>query len=120
MAAQLPVPNSIPIRGLVDTGASSTCVDPSILQSLGLTPTGIVTVNTPSTGTQPHTTEQFDVSLLVPGSAPTHAPLIISNLPVISSELLVAQGFHALIGRDILEECLLEYNGALGLFTLAY
>lgn len=47
-------------------------------------------------------------------------PLIVATLPVISAELLVVQGFHALIGRDILDRCLFVYNGTTQLFTLAY
>ena len=35
-AAKVPVPSAIPIRALVDTGASNTCVDPSVLKALGL------------------------------------------------------------------------------------
>jgi hypothetical protein len=33
---------------------------------------------------------------------------------------LTAQGFHALVGRDILSLCLLCYDGLQGSFTLAY
>ena len=117
---QQPVPNPVQIRGLVDTGASGTCVDPSVLTTLGLSPTGSVTVNTPSTGTQPHVADQYDVSLMIPGAHPTHAPLVVQNLPVMCAELLVPQGFHVLIGRDILSRCLLNYNGPMNLFTLAY
>ncbi len=100
-AASLVVPNPIQIRGLVDTGAGGTSVDPSVLTSLGLTPTGSVTVNTPSTGSQPHTADQYDVSLAIPSSSPSHAPLFVPNMPVLCAELFAAQGFHALIGRDI-------------------
>ncbi len=35
-----------------------------------------------------------------------------------ASELYAAQGFHALIGRDILSQCGFVYNGS-GFFTLA-
>lgn len=120
-AAGQPIPNPIPIQALVDTGASGSCVDPSVLVgALGLTPTGVVSVNTPSTGTQPHTAQQFDVSIAVPGALPTHQALIFHTVPVIASQLVAAQGFQALIGRDILAHCLLNYNGLTGLFTLAY
>jgi hypothetical protein len=54
LAAKQDIPTPVQIRALVDTGASGTCVDPSVLQSLGLTPTGSVQVNTPSTGPTPH------------------------------------------------------------------
>lgn len=120
MAAGQPVPRPVRIRALVDTGASCTCIDPSVLAELKLTPTGSVSVNTPSTGATPHTADQFDVALLIPGPDPAAAPLVFDTIPVVSSELLNAQGFHSLIGRDILDLCLFNYNGAVRLFTLAY
>jgi hypothetical protein len=46
--------------------------------------------------------------------------LIFPTVAIVASELLGAQGFHALIGRNILSQCLFHYNGAMGLFTLAY
>ena len=104
----------------MDTGASGTCVDPSVLQGLGLTATGKVSVNTPSTGSQPHEADQYDISLVVPGAVPTHLPLTIGNLPVICADLLQQQGFHVLIGRDVLALCILVYNSQVGLFTLGY
>jgi hypothetical protein len=39
---------------------------------------------------------------------------------VIAADLLQAQGIHALIGRDILMQCVLHYNGTTGTFTLAF
>jgi hypothetical protein len=118
--AHQPVPNPVPIRALVDTGASCTCVDPSVLKDgLKLTPTGSVTVNSPTTGATPHDAEQYDIALYIPSVA-GQPVLVFETIPVVSSILLNAQGFHALIGRDILRLCLLVYNGTLGNFTLAY
>lgn len=115
-----PTPSLVPIRALVDTGASASCADPSVLTSLNLTPTGSATVNTPSTGNRPVNADQYDISLIVPAAAANQTPLVVSTLPVICAELLASQGFHALIGRDILANCVFLYNGSLGLFTLAY
>jgi hypothetical protein len=67
MTAGQPVPAGISARALIDTGASCTCVDPSILAKLALTPTGTVSVHTPSTGPAAHLAEQYDVSLIIPG-----------------------------------------------------
>jgi hypothetical protein len=117
VAAGRPVPNVIQIRGLLDTVASGTAIDPSVLATLGLTPTGTTTVNTPTTGANPQVVEQYDVGLLIP--VPNGLPLFNQTLPVIAAELLAAQGFHALIGRDILSQCVFVYNGS-GFFTLAY
>jgi hypothetical protein len=114
-----PVPNPIQILGMIDTGASCTCVDPIVLQQLSLSPTGSAPVFTPSTGPQPTPADQYDVSLLI--YATTNAPpLVYHTIPVIQADLLAAQGFHALIGRDVLRGCLLFYDGQNNLFSLAY
>lgn len=119
--AGLPIPKFEKITAMVDTGASSTCVDPSVLHALNLTPTGSVLVKTPSTGLQPVPAEQYDVSLFVPSSDASHIPLSIVTLPVICcKDFLQSQGFHALIGRDVLSHCILIYNGGENTFTIAY
>jgi Aspartyl protease len=117
-AAQL-IPNPIPAQGLVDTGASCTCIDPSILTQLKLTPTGSSPVNSPTTGDKPAIADQYDVSIYIPGSS-GQSPLIHHTVAVLESKLLAAQGFHLLIGRDILRGCLLTYDGRSGFFILAY
>jgi hypothetical protein len=119
-AADQPIPAASQVRALVDTGASCTCVDPSVLAGLKLTPKGSVNINTASSGGTPHAADQYDVALVIPGPVPGSTPLIFPNIPVVASELLNVQGFHALIGRDILGLCLFMYNGETGLFTLAY
>jgi len=118
-AGQTP-PQPIPVRALIDTGASGTCVDPMILQTLGLTATGVVAVNTPTTGVTPVKQDQYDIALIIPGPSQTHAPLFVGNLPVLAAELFQAQGFHALVGRAILSMCLMTYDGASGFFSIAY
>ena len=118
-AAQQPIPGPVTIRALVDTGASCTCVDPAVLTSLQLTPTGSTTMHTPSTGAAPATADQYDVGLAIYAAA-NQAPLFLTTVPVIGAALVHAHGIHALIGRDILSQCVLHYNGATGTFTLAF
>ena len=113
------IPKIVPIQAIIDTGASATCVDPSVVQTLNLTPTGNAPVVTPSTGNQPVNADQYDVSLIVPAGQ-NQVPFYIANLPVLCMELLTSQGFHALIGRDVLIQCIFSYNGTAGWFTLAY
>jgi hypothetical protein len=123
VTAQQPIPPLIPIRALIDTGASCTCLDPSVVQRLGIPATGNVAVNTPSTGSTPHSANQYDVALIIPPSGPGQPPLVFGTIPVVAAELLAAQSIHALIGRDILSRCIFHYNGAAaqgGFFTLAY
>lgn len=118
-AGQQP-PSPQQMTALIDTGASCTSVDSSVIAALNLQPTGTVMVVTPSTGNKPHQTSQYDAALLIPGPTSQSAPLFFPTIAVIAADLLQPQGFHALIGRDILNRCLLTYNGSLGLFTLAY
>lgn len=113
-----PVPALVRIRALVDTGASATCIDPTVPSILGLTPTGNVSMMTPSTGATPHSADVYDVGLLIPG--PSFPPLTLPTIPVAAVDLLQSQGFHALIGRDILRNCVFHYNGSTGLFTIAF
>ena len=43
-----PIPGPVAVKALIDTGASSSVIQPSIIQQLGLQPIGMVGVNTPS------------------------------------------------------------------------
>lgn len=119
VAAGKAVPAVVPIASaLIDTGASCTCIDRSAIATLGLPPTGVANLHTPSTGAMPHNTPQYDVQLIIPGPTPGHPPLVFPTVPIIESDFS-AQGIQALIGRDILQHCVLAYVGA-GFFTLAY
>jgi hypothetical protein len=112
------VPQRVQIQALVDTGASVSGINPAILTTkLGLTPTGTGAVHTPSSAGAPMPI--FDVSLTVPPGRPGETMLYLETLPVIGCDL-TAQGFHGLIGRDILQACVLFYNGRAGHFTLAF
>ena len=71
---------------------------------------------TPSTGNQAHYANVYDVSLILVHPA---LQLTLGNVAVAESQLMV-QGIQALIGRDVLKNCLLVYDGALGVFTLAF
>ncbi len=115
-AGQVVPPDAI-IRALVDTGASCTCVDPDILKQLQLTPKGKAPTHTPSTGGVAVEQDVYDVSLSL--IHPHSLSLTLRVLPVLSAHLSV-QGIHALIGRDILDRCLLVYDGDTGIFTLAF
>ena len=119
IASKQAVPTPVQVQALIDTGATGTCVDPSVLNQLNLSPTGNTLVHTPSTAGQPVAADTYDVSLTVHGRT-GQLPLMHHTVPVLASHLLAAQGFHVIIGIDILKGCLLAYDGANGLFSLAY
>ncbi len=115
-AAGDPVPSNMAIRGLIDTGASNTCVDPEVVTQLGITATGQVPMITPSTGDQPVDADLYDVSLVLAHSEISYT---FGALPVMCSSLR-HQGFDVLIGRDVLERCLFVYDGRTQIYTLAF
>lgn len=118
-AAKQAVPALITLQGIIDTGASGTCVAAAVFARLGLEPRGVVLVNTPSTGAQPHQAAQYDASIFVPGATPGSPSLMLSSLPVLASDLS-AQGIQILAGREVLRHCVLIYNGGTGSYTLAF
>ena len=123
VAAGQTVPPVQTVRALVDTGASGTRIDPMVFAALQLQPTGMTPMLTPSTGNTPVDTETYDVGIVIPGAVTAGVqdpPLVMPNIPVSASHLFAAQGFHVLLGRDILRRCILHYNGAVGLFTISY
>ncbi len=76
-------------------------------------------MHTPSTGGTPMSADTYDVGLFIP-STPTSAPYARANMQVSAAGLLAGQGFHALIGRDILADCVMTYNGVMQMITVAY
>jgi predicted aspartyl protease len=119
-AQNIDIPASRVIRALVDTGASFTSIEPAVLNALNLTPTGTIELVTPSTGQGTHTADTYDVDFVIAGASQQDPPLQLANLRVAACELYLRQGIHALIGRDILERCILVYNGTTNEFTLAF
>lgn len=116
-AANLTPPTPVLGNFLIDTGASSTCIDPDLITGLGIHPTGKTGIQTPST--QPgatHYCDQYDVSLFIPDGTSGH---FVPALPVITTHLRT-QGIDGLLGRDVLKNCVLIYNGTASMITLSY
>ncbi len=114
-----PVPMFVPGTFLVDTGASSTCVDPDLVSSLGLTATGAVMMETPSTAGVPVSCPLYDVAVVIPSGRATDSHFVIGALPIMETQLK-AQGIDGLLGRDVLSECVLISNGPASQMVLSY
>lgn len=119
LAAGQPVARFVVGTFLVDTGASTTCVDPALVAPLGLTPTGTVMMQTPSTAGTPHSCYQYDVTVFIPGSRQSDPGFVIDALPV-SETHLRSQGIDGLIGRDVIDRCVLIHNGPMGWLTISF
>jgi len=114
-SAGQPIPGDVQCRLLIDTGASNTNICTSVIQQLALTPTGIVKVLTPSTGSTPVDMAQFDIRLVYTFAGLT---VTIDPLPATCADF-TAQGFHGLLGRDQLARALLVYHGDVNLCSFA-
>jgi hypothetical protein len=114
--AGLPFPQPMVIVGLLDTGAGCSCLDRGVVQGLGLDPRGVTRIHTPSTGTNYEERNQYDACLVIGEGYPK--PLVLT-LPVLGCDF-ASQGFFALIGRDVLDQCFLMYDGPARTFTLFF
>jgi hypothetical protein len=115
IAAGQPVPPPVPAQLLVDTGATGTAIDVSVIGQLGIQPTGTMNIRTPSTTTGTHTCSTYDVELTIAGALTKHFPAH----PVIDG-MFSPQGIHGLLGRDILKECRMTYGGPDGFMLLSF
>ena len=110
-------PEPVQVRALADTGASRSFVQTSILERLELVSLGTELVHSLPTGSSPKLARLFAIQLFfsgVPGG------VITPDLQVAEAEDLSGFGVDMLLGRDVLNRCLLIYNGHEGRFTIAF
>jgi predicted aspartyl protease len=96
---------------LIDTGASSTCVDDEVAQALGLPAVDVVRIASASHSASEQNV--YPIRLEIAG-----LPVSL-NAPRAIGAPLKAQGLVALIGRDVLAACTLFYNGPNGQLTIS-
>ena len=108
---KLPLPQPATGYALFDTGASMTCVDNAIIQSLGVQSVGEGKVFTPSG----EALQSLYPSKLV---FPTLSSMEVNFNSVFGAQLKF-QNIIALIGRDVLRNMVLTYNGPGGFVTIS-
>lgn len=118
-ASGKPIPSAVTGTFLIDTGASTTCVDPGLVAPLGLTPSGAVMIQTPSTSGTAHACAQYDVFLYILPGRPGEVGYYVEAMPVLKT-FLRSQGIDGLLGRDVLQNCVLITNGPAGILTLSH
>jgi predicted aspartyl protease len=96
---------------LIDTGASTTCVDDDAAASLKLPVVDVVTIASASYASTKQNV--YPVSFQIQG-----LPVTVNSLRTVGAPLH-AQGLLALLGRDLLQHFTLFYNGWFGQITLA-
>ncbi len=105
---------SSPVNGfaLFDTGASRTCVDESVLIGLGLIATGTVRIAIPSGRSR---RSRYYAGLSFPDCPlPNRDPFEVTGVD------LQGSNYIALIGRDLMRDMLLMYDGVGARITFAF
>jgi len=105
-----PVPTPVSGLALIDTGATSTCIDEEAAKKLGLPIINVV--NMASASHASNKANVYPAKLQITG-----LPMAINASSAIGAALS-AQGLMALIGRDVLARFVLIYNGSMGEVTL--
>lgn len=105
-----PEPQPLEIQAMIDTGATGTVIKAELIETLGLNPVGVVSINTPSsTGVK---CNQYFVKLLLPNNVQIEAAVIAAPLK--------DQHIQCLIGRDVLRHGVFIYIGYINQFTLSF
>lgn len=103
-----------PITGfaLLDTGASRTCVDESVLLGLDLSPSGAANIATPSGRSR---RLRYFAKLSFPDCPlPDRYPIEVTGVD------LRSRSYIALIGRDLMRDMLVIYDGPGARVTFAF
>ncbi len=97
--------------GLIDTGASQTCIDDAAAQTMGLPVIGKSKMASASQSAS-------DCNIY-----PVHIEFVGGQIALdvlqAPGATLTAHGILALIGRDFLQHCTMFYNGMMGQITLS-
>jgi hypothetical protein len=116
---QFSVPDPVPVRALIDTGADVSGFTPRVFTELDLTPVAKIDLLTPSTPHDaPHKADLYDVTLHLVAEGRMCA---FPDSRVMAADCwLPGEGIEALIGRDILDLCFFQYFGQDRAFSLAF
>jgi hypothetical protein len=110
-------PAALLVRALVDTGASRTQVDLSRLEQIGVIEVGEVEVFTASSGESPELQQEYFIDVSQAGDLPG---TLVKDLRVVGSAKLGGLRVDMLLGRDVLDHCLLVFDGRNRRFSLSY
>lgn len=112
IASGSPVPTPLLAEALIDTGASVTCIDDALAQQLRLPVIDRMTMTSASHAAHPVNVYPIRVEFAGLGLERT--------LNRVMGAVLAPQGIQMLIGRDLLSEAVLIYNGREGEFTIGF
>jgi hypothetical protein len=116
-AQGLPVPPPIAVPALIDTGSDVSVITPRVVAHLGLAVHGSASAQSTvgSAGV-----DLFQASMSIYGSTGVAGPSLVIPYLVVMQAPALPPGFEALVGMDVLAECLLLVDGPRRQFTLTF
>ena len=113
------VPTPVPGVGLIDTGATFTCIEENILaSSLQLNPTGVVNIGT-ADGPRQRNVYRGRVVFPTKGWTMDLGRVVGVDLSGQFVRESSPKPIVALLGRNFLERCIFIYDGTMGSWTLS-
>jgi hypothetical protein len=113
----LPILERIRVPAQIDTGTAFSAIDAQVFQRLDIRPIDSILVRTPSTTEAPQSFPQYAVSLALDADG---IEMFLTSVEVIECAFAPEEGIRAMLGRDVLEHCLLVYDGKGKVFMLGF
>jgi aspartyl protease len=117
LAAGLPVPPAVQVRGLLDTGSDVTCVHASLLSHLGAALHAPTTTQTAGGSVR---VNLFRMRVSICDARNPTGPLLMNPSLLVMEPQQSLPNAEVLIGLDILLNCKLFLDGPAGEFTLQW
>ena len=115
--AGTPIPKPLQVRGLIDSAADMTAVAPRVLHHLGVIPTARVSTLTAAGSIH---VNLFKVSLTISGPKGGAGPMFVKSTLLVTELATALPNIEALIGLDVLAECLFLLDGPGQQFLLGF
>ncbi|MDY0748997.1 aspartyl protease family protein [Paucibacter sp. R3-3] len=109
------VPGPLLVSFLVDTGASTTVIEPWLVSHFSLSPRSTSMTQTAGGVVS---VQQYDISLEIPDKRLIASGMRVGNLLASEMALNFIRPKGGLLGRDVLDHCTMSYDGPSGAFQL--
>jgi hypothetical protein len=110
-------PRALTLRALIDTGTDVTAIDPRVVQQLAL---ALRTTASTQTAAGSVNVNLYEVSLTIAGPKGAAGPMLVRPTLLVTELAVPLPNLDALVGRDVLNECLFQLDGPGGQFLLAF
>ena len=112
-----PIPDAITGRAIIDTGADQSCIAAALARVLRLRPIDTKRILTPAGS--PIEAQVYWALVAFPGSSMDARGLGVLGASL-ADERVLGEPIVMLIGRDLLQQAHLNYDGPRGVFTLVF